>query len=121
MRWNVKYQTKTIKLPTPGGGEEWVSRYERAERAGPKALSELPEEPEIPECAMHIWEWFWTLHSRRQSGFESPQPLTYSEINAWVTLTRTPVFPQEIDALIQMDSAFLSQQAENRAKQREAK
>lgn len=60
-----------------------------------------------------MWAWFWILNSRRQSGMES-NPISYLEIEAWKRATNTYVLPEEVDALIQMDTAYMEAQAKNR-------
>lgn len=74
----------------------------------------IPDEPEIPDIIEHVWHWFWGLSDRRQRGFDSPNPLSYVEIDAWLRLSRTLVLPQEIDLILVMDSAWLAAVAEMR-------
>lgn len=68
---------------------------------------ESPDEPEIPDVVMHVWEWWWRLNARRSPGFDAMAPLTYFEIYHWSALTRTQITPDEIGMLIQMDDAYL--------------
>ena len=55
----------------------------------------------------HVWHWFWVLSERRQRGMSGPQPLQWTEINAWREMMRVMVLPEEIDVLLMMDSAWL--------------
>jgi len=66
-------------------------------------------QPTIPECAQHVWEWWWELNARRAPGFDSLSPLSYSEIHSWILLTKRFVAPEDIRWLMQMDDAWLRQ------------
>jgi len=71
----------------------------------------------LPEVAQHIWYWFWQLNDRRQRGFDSPNPISYSDLKAWASLTNTYILPEEVEAIMAMDSAYLSAvHAEQKAK-----
>ena len=69
---------------------------------------ETPPQPEIPISAEHVWHWWWELNARRQPGFETLAPITYSEIHSWILLTAKMISSEEIDWLIEMDNAWLS-------------
>lgn len=62
---------------------------------------------ELSMAIAHIWDWFWQLNGRRQSGQSGSQPLTHAEIKSWAELTDTDITPAEVRALIAMDDAFL--------------
>lgn len=53
-----------------------------------------------------MWDWFWALSARRRSG---PESITFGEIDAWQRLTGTPIRPEEVEMLLQMDNAFLAE------------
>jgi len=74
----------------------------------------VPDQPEIPQCAQHVWEWWWELNTRRPPGFDSLAPISYSEIISWLYLTGRYVSPEEIGWLIQMDNAWMNSIAEER-------
>lgn len=114
VRWQIRYRTpcKTVRN---GRVEEKVTREEYAERFN----ATIPDEPDIPEIAAHVWQWFWALSERRSRGFDSPNPLTYLELDAWLRLTRNYVLPEEIDMIWQMDQAWLAAVAEVREEQRD--
>lgn len=78
----------------------------------------VPEEPEIPDCAAHVWLLFWRLNSRRQSG-ESIQPISCSEVEAFLRLTGMSVTPEDFGLIEAMDNAFIGQCSEERAGQME--
>lgn len=62
-------------------------------------------DPDVPDEAQHVWDWFWDeLTNRRKSG---PEPLSYAEIGEWQRLTHTEILPEEIAMLVAMDDAYL--------------
>ena len=65
-------------------------------------------------CAQHVWDWWWHLNSRRAPGFENLAPISYSEIQCWLSLTKKLVAPEEIDWLVTMDNAWLMAISEER-------
>ena len=105
------------------GHEVSVSRdtKEKVTRAEYNAAAgvDTPEMPDIPECAIHVWQWWWELNARRPPGFEALAPISFSEISAWIMLTGRLVSPEEIRWLIQMDNAWLEVIASERAAKRE--
>jgi len=80
---------------------------------------EYDPEPEIPEGFDHLWSFWWQLNSRRQPGFESVTPISWTEICSWAVLTGTQIMPEEVALLVRMDDEFLSVVAEERKAQRE--
>lgn len=60
----------------------------------------------MPEAGEHVWDWFWSLSARRKTG---PEALTYAEVGEWQRLTATPIRPEEVEMLMQMDDAFLAE------------
>lgn len=103
VKHQVRYHTKWGHKIVGKSGPIEVTRAEYNEAFG----AEVPEDPFIP--LEHVWEWFWLLNGRRQSGFDSPNPITYGEIGSWSNLTRIIIAPSEIELLIAMDDAFLEQ------------
>jgi hypothetical protein len=87
-----------------------VTRLEYNQQAG----AETPEQPEIPACGQHVWDWWWELNARRAPGFDSTVPLSYTEICSWLVLTRRLVTPEEIGWLIAMDDRWLNTIADER-------
>lgn len=61
---------------------------------------------EIPHFGQHVWDWFWVLSNRRRSG---PEALSFAEIGEWQRLTGTAALPEEVEMLMQMDDAYLSE------------
>jgi hypothetical protein len=80
-----------------------------------------PDEPDIPIEVEHVWAWFWELSSQRRSGLGGAEAFSWSEISAWMTLTQTPVIPQEIEMLTAMDLAYRTAASEEDAAKREQK
>lgn len=72
----------------------------------------------LPSEGAHLWEWFWTVSRRRRTG---PEAITYSDLDAWRRLTRTPVLPEEIEILMRMDDAFLTEVREELAAAQQSK
>lgn len=70
------------------------------------------DEPELPPLEVaYLWGWFCELHAGRGGGL-GPAPITWEAIASWATLTdRTPQ-PWEVDAIRQLDAAWLTAAAE---------
>lgn len=62
---------------------------------------------EIPAHGRHLWEWFWELSGQRWYTDGSPLPLGYPAIRAWSKLTDNRLLPVELQAITQMDDAYL--------------
>lgn len=60
----------------------------------------------IPPNGQHVWHWFWSLSNRRRNG---PEPLSYSDVGEWQRLTHTPIRPEEVEMLMRMDDAYLTE------------
>jgi hypothetical protein len=63
---------------------------------------------DFPEGAAHIWESFLDLHTSRGMGVNGPNPLTFSDILAWSTLTGLEITPFELNCITALDSLWLS-------------
>nr|WP_294511715.1 hypothetical protein [uncultured Bilophila sp.] len=69
------------------------------------------EDPLIPDEGLYLWNFFQELSSGRiNSGF-GPTALSWSDIEAWVCLTSTPLSPYEVLTIRSMDAVFLSAHA----------
>ena len=64
-------------------------------------------------------EWFYQLNSQRPPGFDSPAPISYGEFQAWANLKKTNPRPEEVEALVAMDNAFIQAIHDFRESQRE--
>jgi hypothetical protein len=78
----------------------------------PKELDEC----EIPDEAMHIWEWFHEVHSARTSNGFGPNPIGYAEIAAWSKLSGIRPNMHEVKMLRELDRVYLEVDAKNAAK-----
>lgn len=58
------------------------------------------------------------LSQRRTHGMDSPNAISFSDIEAWTRLTGTLVLPEEINMILAMDSAYMSTLSEVREEQR---
>jgi hypothetical protein len=61
----------------------------------------------VPEAAQFLWSTFKELHARRRTGL-GPEPISPSDLQAWVTLSRTPLAPHHVDILLAMDAAWVA-------------
>lgn len=110
LTWHARYELKWGHTVASRNGPVEVTRKEYNQQAG----AETPEQPTVPQCAQHVWEWWWQLNARRPPGFDSLVPLSYTELLAWLQLTGRYVAPEEIEWLIQMDNAWLVAIAQER-------
>lgn len=63
--------------------------------------------PPMPERLKHIWEMFLELHGGRSYNSGGPNPLSWSDLHAWASLTNTDLKPWEVHAIKALDSAWL--------------
>jgi hypothetical protein len=65
---------------------------------------EVPVATAPPLCsARYVWEYFCELHTQRGHSFGSFLPLSWTEIDAWSRLSRTPLSPWETRVLSLLD------------------
>jgi hypothetical protein len=72
------------------------------------ALAKL-EEPECPESMEYLRDWAYGLHGRSGVGTAGLAPPSYREIDAWARLTGNDPDPLEVEALIVLGDALLSE------------
>lgn len=76
-----------------------------------KQIGHAPEGLEnptkFPNLILHIWSVFCVLNSARTAGFSGPNPITYTEIQAWKELTETPLTPWELQVIKRLDQVYL--------------
>ncbi len=83
-------------------------------RQAAKALGKDPEkervdpETDCPEGGEFVWAAFVQLSSTRPRGW-GPGPITFAEVLAWQHLRNLKLETWELDALRQMDSAYLEE------------
>ena len=66
-----------------------------------------PTAPPLPAAAKWIWRSFVDLSAARQSAF-SLQPISYSEIVAYQTVTGIRLVGWEVALIRELDSRFLA-------------
>lgn len=80
---------------------------------------EKPALPEPPEAGVHLWRIFQALNARRPGEMTS-EPISYTEIDAYMRVTDSPLPPDEVALIVALDDEFLAFQAEQSAAQRGA-
>lgn len=65
-----------------------------------------------PKGGDHLLSWFYQLSDTRSYSDGMPQPITFTEIEAWSRLSRTRLKPHHIEALTMLDAAYRSEMAE---------
>lgn len=65
------------------------------------------ERPRPPEGSAVLWNAFLALSRARSVGPAGPNPIAFSEIEAWARLTRTPLEPHHVDILAAMDAVWI--------------
>jgi len=65
------------------------------------------EGPPFPYALVHVWSAFLDLGQCRSVGFSSPNPISYSDIRAYMDTTLTPLTPIEVQAIRELDIAYL--------------
>lgn len=90
---------------------------------GGKAPPHLAERTQRPERATYLWNYFCEVSRRRSHDGMSglPNPLAYSEIEAWARLKRIRLETFEVDILTGIDDRFVAEQRAQRAKDDEPK
>lgn len=69
-------------------------------------------EATIPDCARHVWEWFWELRPLGSEGINGPLALSPTVIRDWSDRTGNTVTRQEYRMLMQMDGKYREAWAE---------
>lgn len=70
------------------------------------------DDDDIPQAGRHLWDWFWELHQGRGSNGFSPNPISWTELDAWARRFGLDLNPFELCALKSMDRAYLAACAE---------
>jgi hypothetical protein len=79
-----------------------------AYQASGKLPDELANAPEKPVLGNHVWDWFLELNRARSTGGFSVSPLSYFDIAAWSSLTKTRIEPWELKALCLLDEEYIA-------------
>lgn len=65
----------------------------------------------------HLWEWFWDMSRDRKWGEAGPDPIGLAGIRLWSEMTGTTIRPEEVEIIRDMDDAYRSALAIERADQ----
>lgn len=63
--------------------------------------------PPVPAGLAHVWRWFGDLSTGRRLGAFGPAPLGWDDIAAWAALAGAKPTPADLDALRELDAAYL--------------
>jgi hypothetical protein len=88
-------------------GKSLKDHLEALQRFSGKRDSRL-DTTQIPTAGFFLWKTFWSLSARRTSNGFGPNPLMFSEVQAYTELFEETLGPRELEILFQMDDAFLS-------------
>jgi hypothetical protein len=69
------------------------------------------EGPPLPADAEHVWRWFLSLHTGRSSNGFGPNPISWADISAWISITQTTVRASEVAAIMMVDTLWMEQRA----------
>jgi len=72
-----------------------------------KEIQELLDMPDLPEEFLSAWMAWAELNVSRSNNGYGPNPLSFSEIKAFVELTGTLLLPYEIKGIRVIDTAFM--------------
>lgn len=61
----------------------------------------------IPSGGDLLWRWFLDLSRTRRAGFAGPEPISYSEIEAYGRVAGWPIEPRHVAILCAMDEVWL--------------
>lgn len=74
-------------------------------------MPEQLEPKELPYALDYLWMWFCELSGCRQYSEIGALPLTYQEIQAWATLTKTEPAAWEIEVIKKLDTLYITEMA----------
>lgn len=72
--------------------------------------------PSVPMGLEDLWSWFQELSETRMFSEVGPQPISFTEIDAWSRLNRISLSPYEVEVIRRLDSAQLVAMIEQREK-----
>lgn len=64
-------------------------------------------EPNVPEAGILYWQMFCELSANRSFGATGPNPIQFTELQAWCQLRRWPLQQHHIDIILALDAAFI--------------
>ena len=80
------------------------THLEAVQRQTGKVPKELAAIPEMPQELVYIWIWFCELDAARGGNGFGMNPISFSEVHAWATLTGNALQPWEVATLRRFDS-----------------
>ncbi|WP_166486329.1 phage tail assembly chaperone [Cereibacter sphaeroides] len=90
-----------------------MKRLERQLRAA-LGKAAAGRNPLVPEAGQVLWQAFWQLSRCRTFHAAGPNPIAWTEIEAWARLMRTPLEPHHVRILAALDDAWLDHLYANR-------
>lgn len=90
--------------------KDGVTYYEMLkdiERRSNTVIEDLKPPCEFPNLLSHIWAAFLRLNKTRKGGFSGPEPISYTEIKAYIELSNHSLDSWEVDAIIELDQIYL--------------
>jgi hypothetical protein len=73
--------------------------------------------PPLPPEIEHVWRWFDDLQSARGNSGFGLNPLSYSELQAWATMTHCAPTPFEVRLLKDLDLLYLAEMSRRSSEQ----
>ena len=73
---------------------------------------EVAPAPVLPAALSYLWNHFAMLHRTRGSNGFGPNPISWSEMKAYVEMTGSRLEPWEVEAIRQLDEEFLTSMVE---------
>ena len=83
------------------------AHLEQVAKATGRVPPELADAPPFPDRFARLWEMFIELHSGRSYGMNGPDALSWSDIHAWNTLTRSGLKDWEVRVIKSLDLLWL--------------
>ena len=71
-----------------------------------------PQPPKLPPEVVHIWNTFVQLAAARGGSGFGPQPISYTEIEAFSRVMDMPLAPWEVAAIRALDDAYFEVKSE---------
>lgn len=77
-----------------------------------KQLGYMPDElrnaPPLPPLMETHWKWFSDLHLRRSSNGYGPNPISFTELEAWSRLRGIPLTAFDVDTIMLLDTVYFA-------------
>ena len=94
-----------LQRRSPDGSILWEHCAVVENRTG-KWPEQYPQ-PDIPEDGVDLWEWYWQLRNAASFGASGPNPLAYTEMQAWSHLFQIHLSALDIRLLMVLDQQYL--------------